>query len=332
MQHETDTRIEWLRRGMGAALLLVAAAAAPAAAQEDDLAARCRAASQSQTVQERCLLVVQALEIAQPRLGVALAGGNPVPGTASTLGMRLGTLPRISLGARVTGVWVELPDVLAPDADESIEFVAPAVHIDAAVGLFSGFSPAPTVGGLGSVDLIGSAGVVPIPDENGFRDDSPFSWAAGVRVGLLRESFTMPGVSVTGMYRRMDDVAFGDSTLTTDPAYFQTDLSMLSVRAAVSKRLFLIGLTAGVGYDKISSDIDVRARGGNTTVQFTTEDFENDAFEVFGNLSFTILVFNAVAELGWMKGADAVEGVPTQVPVDPEDGTLFGSFAIRIAI
>ena len=44
-----------------------------------------------------CELAVLGLENLAARAGIVSAGGNPVPGTASTFGMRLGPLPRMSL-------------------------------------------------------------------------------------------------------------------------------------------------------------------------------------------------------------------------------------------
>src|SRR5688572_21102686 len=58
-----------------------------------------------------CNMVVEAIEIAQPRFGLALAGGNPLAGSASTLGMRVGSVPRIAAEARVTAVKADLPPI-----------------------------------------------------------------------------------------------------------------------------------------------------------------------------------------------------------------------------
>jgi hypothetical protein len=48
----------------------------------------------------------------QERVGTALWGGNPVPGTASTLGMRIGSSPRLSVSGRAVLVPAELPPLL----------------------------------------------------------------------------------------------------------------------------------------------------------------------------------------------------------------------------
>ncbi|HSL69069.1 MAG TPA: hypothetical protein VK864_02450, partial [Longimicrobiales bacterium] len=64
---------------------------------QERLTQQCATVSTEQT-RRFCNLVVEAIEIAQPHIGLALTGGNPVPGANSTLGMRVGSVPRISIG------------------------------------------------------------------------------------------------------------------------------------------------------------------------------------------------------------------------------------------
>ena len=47
-------------------------------------------------LRDACFVAAQAVESAQPQLGVLVTGGNPTLGTASTGGLRLGVLPRVS--------------------------------------------------------------------------------------------------------------------------------------------------------------------------------------------------------------------------------------------
>lgn len=303
-------------------------------AQEERLAARCveRTQSGSEEAERFCQLIAQAIEIAQPRMGLAFTGGNPVPGTASTLGMRLGTLPRVSVAGRFTGVAVEVPQILRRQSRNEIDYFLPSFNLDGSVGILSGFSPAPTVGGVGSLDLLGSLGILPLPNDDGFDDATALSWAIGARLGLLRESFTLPGVSVSGVLRRVPDVTFGDPQLDRTDAFFASDLTVLSARAAVSKRVLLLGATAGVGYDHYTSDLDIGFRTpdllGFEEFRVRFEDFENDRFSAFLNLSWTLLILHAVGELGWQEGADRVRGVS----FDADDGTFFGSLALRVSI
>ncbi|MFW6080210.1 MAG: hypothetical protein ACODAE_11355, partial [Gemmatimonadota bacterium] len=198
-----------------------------------------------------------------------------------------------------------------------------------------GFSPAATVGGVGSLDLLGEIGVVSLPSDDGFRDD-PFTWSLGARLGLLRESFTLPGISVTAMYRRIGDVGMGDPSLAGTDGFFALDgVSAWTVRGAVGKRLFTFGLTAGIGYDHYSSDVRFGVADPATGASFLTpevEDFDNDRYMLFGNISWTLLILHAVAELGWQSGADDVSRILPSGADDADGGSLFGGIAIRLSI
>lgn len=310
-----------------------------ARAQEAELAEECQRraglVAASDETRRYCNLVAQAVETAQPQLGLALSGGNPVPGTASTAGMRLGALPRLSFSLRATGVLVELPDIRQRRRRGEITFVLPGLHLDGSVGLLAGFSPAPTVGGVGSLDALLSLGVVPLPEGEGFQDEAPVTWGAGLRLGIVRESFTLPGVSVSAMYRRLGDLTLGDPELREKDSFFTTDLTALSLRGAVGKRLFLLGLTAGVGYDLVKSDllfgVDNPGGAGRMAVRF--DGFENDRISAFLDVSWTMLVLHVVGELGWQSGGDQVPGgFPAGAEVDAGAGSVFGSLALRLSI
>lgn len=285
-------------------------------------------------------LVGAAVDVAQPRFGIALSGGNPVPGAASTLGMRLGKVPRVSVAIRGTTTSVEMPSIRRRTDNSEIDFLLSSLNVDAAVGVFSGFALLPTVGGVGSIDVLASAGALFIPDEGGFREDTKKSWAIGTRVGLLRESFTAPGVAVTGMYRRIGDIQFGDLDLTqTDAAFKLDDLSALTVRGTVGKKLFGFGAVAGLGYDRYSSDTEFRhlADMGDgeplNRVTWVPRQIENDRLTIFGNVSYTLLVLSLNGELGWQNGGDKFTNtLPGGRSVDVEKSAWYGSLAIRLSI
>ncbi|MEX0892896.1 MAG: hypothetical protein WEB88_12085 [Gemmatimonadota bacterium] len=316
-----------------AALALIAAGTAPVAAQEGHWSEGCYGAL---TPRDYCIRVVEAVEILQPRLGMAMTGGNPVQGTASTLGLRLGTLPRIGLGLRATAVRTELPPIGEIGASQELNFFLPAIAADASVGVFSGFSLAPTLGGVGALDLLGSVALVPVPEREGFADTSPASWSVGARLGILNESFTVPGVSVSGSYRRMGDMAYGDATFEDEDAYFAlTDASVLSLRAAVGKRLLMLGATAGVGWDRSSGSVDMRvSNGGAGSVlpaqRLQNEDLQTDRLTYFGNLSMTFVILHLVAEAGWQEGGESFAGALS--PELLEQGSLYGGLSIRLTL
>lgn len=276
---------------------------------------------------QACNATVHDLMVLQPRLGIGLVGGNPVAGASSTLGMRIGRVPRITVAGRLTGVRADVRD----------DDLFLSMNLDAAVGIFSGLTLLPTIGGFGSVDAIASAGKVFLADRVSSED--PGSWALGLRLGLLRESFTAPGVSITGMYRRIGDVEFSSAAPGGDvESYAMTDNSAFSVRAVVGKRLFVLGATAGIGWDKYKSDIGVERSvaslpGQLDTTEFVKDGHKSDRKTIFGNVSWTMLVLHVVVEGGWQAGGDQFAfPLPTGQSSKTEDGTYYGSLAIRLAL
>jgi hypothetical protein len=327
--------------------------AAPAAAQ-GDIETICTSGVPV-AAQEQCSIVAQAVDAAQPQLGILMAGGNPVLGTASTGGVRLGLIPRVSLTGRINLVGARLPDIREESDGGTDKFTvpAPAVGANLSVGLTQGFSVAPMIGGFGAIDLLGSVSVLPLSLLGDDFGDNAFSWGAGARVGLMRESFVTPGVSVSLMYRSLGDVSFGDVCPGTevpiadnrsscseegDFGEISFGLNNWSARAAVSKRLLGLGLTAGVGYDKFDTDADfaVRAPGPPVGVEqvyrFNDVAVDNDRWSAFLDGSFTILFGSIVAEVGWMQGADPIQGFPSTSDFDPKEGTFFGSLGARLSL
>src|SRR5688572_18344951 len=110
-------------------ILVTALFSLPGAAAAQDLNQRCATVA-NQSDQRFCNLLVEALDIAQPRIGLALVGGNPVPGASSTLGMRLGTVPRISLAGRLSAATLELPPIQRQGSTDDITAAVPSVNID----------------------------------------------------------------------------------------------------------------------------------------------------------------------------------------------------------
>jgi hypothetical protein len=326
--------------------------AAPAAAQ-NNIGNVCE--SIPAVAAEDCVIVAQAVDAAQPQLGILMAGGNPTLGTASTGGVRLGLIPRVSLTGRINVVGARLPDIREEADGEAEEFTlpAPAVGANLSVGLTQGFSLAPMIGGFGAIDLLGSVSVLPLSLVGDDFGDNAFSWGAGARVGLMRESFVTPGVSVSLMYRSLGDVRFGEvcegsevpagdnryvCSTGGDFGEIEFGLDNWSARAAISKRLLGLGLTAGVGYDKFetSANFAVRAPGppaGTEQVyRFDDVAVDNDRWSAFLDASFTILFGSLVAEVGWMQGSDPIQGFPSTSDFDPGAGTFFGSLGARLSL
>ncbi|CAN5686655.1 hypothetical protein BH23GEM9_BH23GEM9_14100 [soil metagenome] len=299
-----------------------------AAAQQGTLREQCVAAASAQ-VRAFCENVADAATIIQPRIGIAASGGNPVPGTASTMGMRLGSMPRVGLGLRVSAANVELPPIERVGQARAISFPVGTIAADATVGLYRGIALLPTVGGFASIDLLGSVGVLPLPRGEGFDDSAAMTWAVGARLGVLRESFTAPGVSVDVMYRSLGDVAYGSADLSDRDAFLGvSDYRVASVRGVVGKRVLGFGATAGAAYDHYTADVAGRVLQPEGTLEVRQADLSTRRVSLFANASLTILILNMAAEMGWQRGGTARPGASTLI----ENGGLFGGIAVRLAI
>ncbi len=333
-----------------------------------------------------CRVAAQTIEALQPQVGMLIAGGNPTIGTASTGGLRLGILPRVSVTGQANVVMGRVPDLreVRSTPSDGIEygeltFAAPSLSGTATVGVFRGMDVAPTIGGLGALDLVASATWVPfrLLESDDVRPGSAdISWGGGVRVGLLRESFTLPGASISVMYHRLGSVDYGEicpdrlaasttdgqgytleqgACVSTQPGSGERgdlgelhfDLSSWSTRVVVSKHILGLGLAAGVGYDRISSDLEVAVRGPwpspgptdlstflpNQYARISDVSLSQGRWSAFIDGSYSILLATIAAEVGWMQGGDAVAGYPRDLSdFDPGDGVFFGSLGLRVAL
>ncbi len=255
-----------------------------------------------------------------PQIGVALAGGNPVPGEGGTMG----GFGKRAISLRVVGVDGRLPNNSVPlnltGAAVASDFgstrsVIPLPSADAAIGLTSGIPFGLT--NVGGVDLLVGATVLPKVSQNRFQLDPKgtggVALSYGVRVGALQESSLVPGVSVSYMRRRLPKVDFGYTPGNDTLRIANTSVRASSIRVVASKRLPLIGFAVGVGRDVIEGRSEINAVVNETvagTAQRATVTLPLLAEKVtrntaFANVSVSILITRLVAEVGWSAKGDA---------------------------
>ena len=357
-------------RGLLVGVVSALAAMAPVAASAQGVSGTCTRPEVPSAARDYCLIVAQAVEAGQPQFGILLAGGNPTIGTASGGGLRLGVLPRVNVAGNLNMVFIHLPEILADQAggvarsvNDVVGIPSPALAATATVGVFPGFSAIPTVGGVGSIDLIGTASWVPLSagSVEGFEDGtSDVAWGAGVRIGILRESFLTPGISISVIRRGIGEIAYGNvcpavaipgggdesfssgncATPQGDAGEFSVDLTDWSTRAVIGKRLLGMGLVAGIGYDSFSSDVGFGFRPPEGSVPGQPNffararglDLDSNRWSAFLDGSLTVLVATVGAEIGWLQGSDEIEGFPSASDFDPGNGTFFGSVGLRVSL
>ena len=305
----TERLSYWIRVPALALLLAVGAGGTGEAAAQAELDDICSTAIAG----FECNLAASAVQGIQPRVGLALWGGNPVPGTASTGGLRLAGSPRIGIAIRGAVVPTTVPPLLDRTRTSSETGIVSSVALQSSVALAHGLAPLPTVGGFLSVDVVGRLSVARLPGGSGFRSGTVWGGMAGLRLGLLRESFTLPGVSLTAAYGRSGTVTLGDPEGVATDGSFQGRVSGLSATLAASRRVFGLRLAGGVAWDRYASDVWLRYAGAPSAL---AAEAVMRRWSGYGSITWSRLIYHAVIEGGWQEGPPE-STLPAGVEFDP---------------
>jgi len=304
--------------------------AAPLAAQEP----QCNVPA-SPFATAACNTAVDGVRAFYPLAGMIVDGGNPVIGTAGSLG----GLGHFALTARVNAIKAALPDPQAGSQSpvpSSFNGAVPAPMVEGALGLFKGVG-----GGLLAVDVLGSALILP----TGINDltvdsgathisDAALGFGYGVRVGVLNGGFPVPAVSVSWMHRTVPRLRYG--TLgpiigTGDDFEFTMDLTSDSYRAVAGWKLAVVDLAAGIGVDRYKSrDTNIRFHDAvtPTSVRTVVINPPNTRALVFVNGGLSLAVVKLVGEIGLQAGKD--QSYFTQFSdFDPKAAHVFGGLGVR---
>lgn len=311
-------------RAFAVASMLVLAPSPAVAQTLSDLSAACVQAGGEDAL---CSTSTVASRTLMGQTGLLAGFGSEVAGTATTLGARIGGGPRLSFSAHWGGLTFGLPYLGEPAETVERRVFVSALHTNVTVGLFDGLRIMPTVGGFLSVDVIGQAAFLFLPAEEGLTG-SGRTYTAGVRVGIFREGFTVPGVSVSLSRRFPDDIRYGSDT---GPASVAIQSGVTSLRATVGKDLFAVEWMAGVGWDDYDGDASLRVWDGLGGYATAAGEIDASRRLYFGSASMTFgIVLTLALEAGW---ADGFEAVPLYSGGhDPSAGTPFGSLSGRLTL
>ena len=306
---------------LGAATLALCLWSLPAEAQSNR--AGLRAVCEGSSAASACVDGVLGVEALVGGLGTARALGSEFPGSASTLGRRYGTTPRVATSLRLGIADVAYPGI--GGAGEGASSWIPSLEGAVAVGVFDGFRPRPTVGGVLAVDLMATAGLAFLPGGGGFNG-AQGAFGYGLRLGLVRESFSLPGITVSIVRRHGGGVEWNGVGGALPDAVRLDGLTNTSIRAVVGREFRALGIQAGVGWDAASAG-GVFTPAGSTSLAF--DGYETDRRLFFGGVTGTWLVVQFHGELAYAGGFDAApEGAATAY--DPSAGSLMGSLAFRL--
>jgi hypothetical protein len=282
---------------------------------------------------EDAALVLQATQWAT---GLLTTAGGALPASPSTSGMRIAGSPRVILDGGLALARVRFPEPgrhLAGLRDQRKTLVGG--RMVATVGLFDGFSPVPTVGGVMGLDVVGSLRYHRLPADLGF-DGNVWAWGGGVRVGVIRESFSLPGVTITALHHRVGQVAFErtvDRGAVTEEVGARLRQNVTSVRAEVGKDLLALGITVGGAWDRYSGE--GRITGATTFFpgfvgSAGPESVTSDRTYLFAGVNFTWVVVQATGEVGWAGAPSRRAELTGSGPSRPDAGSLQAAFTFRI--
>ncbi len=278
-----------------------------------------------------CQAGADALTALLPIEGLLVSGGNPVPGTAEALGK----LGRFRLSGRVGFARVTIPSASYDGTTDTVpadkRLMVPLPRLDLSLGVFSKQLPI----GTASIDLLGSAVVIPTGVTTRIRVDENARTIGGLALGLgfgLRAAMQMappkPTVSISAMKRDMPVIRFGDRSA-GDSFSAATNLSAINARLLVGGRAGPVMLAAGAGLDMYKGTGSVTfadSTGADTTVSLSL------------STSRIMTVLNAGLDVGplavWAEGGFQI-GKSTKLATtfqqnDPSAGRFYGGFGAAV--
>jgi hypothetical protein len=306
--------------------ILLASVVSTASAQNDECSIY---VGQAQNV---CDAAVDGTRLFHPIAGLLVSGGNPVIGTARSLG----GFPHFFIGVRANLVKVGLPDLNYDGSSTTVplddEIVFPSPVVEGGLGIWRGLN-----NGLLSIDALGSAQLLPtnqvdnltVDEDARNIGDVALGLGYGARVGVLQGSFPIPSVSVSVMKRTIPRIQYGDLTDASQDYQYAVDLQATNIRVVASTRVIFINVAAGLGWDKYTGDAQILFREPITGIPQPIDiELDNTRMMMFLDVLLDFPVFKIAGEIGYQAGKD--QDLPTDFEgIDDTKGKLFGSVGIR---
>ncbi|MES2524752.1 MAG: hypothetical protein V4617_18795 [Gemmatimonadota bacterium] len=290
---------------------------------------------------DACQKAIDLFAFILPQVGVAVSGGNPIPGDAGTLG----GFGKRSLAVRVVAVDARLPENSVPltvGAATASDFgatraVLPLPSVDLALGLLPGIPYGLT--NVGGVDLLLGATWLPSVSQDEFSLDPKnggFGFAYGLRVGALQESSLVPGVSISWQRRHMPTTDFSYTPFNDTLRVGETTMRSDAFRLIASKRIRMFGFALGVGQDQIFGESAMTAVVNDDsgilpvrqTLSLTGLRESSKRNTAFLNASLNLIRIRLVGELGWSSEGDRRQTLNTFGGRRANEGYRYGSLGI----
>ena len=280
----------------------------PGGAQDpvEQISAQCESEA-SPLLQGICRDGALALRALHGGIGLLMTGGGALPASPSTVGRRLAGSPRVVVDLGATWASFSHPGLSYTPSGAATEerSVLAGGRATTVVGLFDGFSPVAGVGGILAVDAVAGVRWVRVPDSP-VGPGSTLGWGGGIRIGVFRESFSLPGVTFSATHDRAGALRYG--TEDEPGAWVELEPAVTSFRAIAGKDLWPVGLSAGIGWDlyRGAGRIEARvgAEGDREEVAATRpRDLSLERRYLFAGLNYTWVVTQVAAELTWTQSA-----------------------------
>jgi hypothetical protein len=280
-----------------------------------------------------CSAAVDGTRALHPIAGLLVSGGNPVLGTANTMG----GLGHFSVTARANAAHVVLPDVNYDGSTSPVpaseEAFAPTPLLEVAAGIYRGMPS-----GLLAIDFLGSAQLLPtgqidhLTVESGARRIGSLALGLGygARVGVLRENGPLPAVAVSIMRRDLPRLAYGDLA-EGDQYNYAVNLHATNLRLVASKQLTMFDVAVGLGWDKYTGDASVQFRDPATSLvpPRIPFDLEQSRALAFLDAGVSLSAVKLLGEVGYQGAHDQKLSTDFE-DFDTTKGKFFASFGLRV--
>jgi hypothetical protein len=320
-----------VRRALVIAALALTGGAVPTVAQNS----QCQPYAGQTSQLNLCNAIVDGARGFQPILGLLTSGGAPVLGA----GDALGGFGHLFVTARVNAAHVVLPDLnydgstTTVGAGSTLFFPSPVVEL--ALGIFGG-----TRTGLFALDFLGSAQLLPTNQIDNFSVASiarklgsvALGLGFGGRLGVVRETPVVPGISVSVMRRDIPEVRYGDLG-TGANLTFATDLKATNLRAIATKGFGIARVSGGIGWDHYTGRAQVQFRNSITSIPEAALQLDLASSRVLGfaDAGLDLRHFKLTAEAGYQFGRDQ-HLVTTFTDFDPSGGRFFAAAGLTVGL
>lgn len=288
-------------------------------AQTSSLLNQCVEAGTAVPDPTACHVLVRSAAELQATIGLAGTWGGVLPGAAHSLGKRFQDgPPRFSLSGRAGFLALDTPGG-GQGGTSSSRSLRPALQASFAGGVFEGLRLRPAVGGVLALDLFGTLAWISTPSE---VEGGGVQGGLGVRLGLLRESFDVPALTLVASHSWAGQSAFDSGTPSTR---VQVTPRSTALRITISKDVGGFGLGASLGRDwyRGRAALIPPASAGELVIEDETFAHGRWVGAVTGMLNYLVLFVEG--ELGWAPGISAA-GTDELEP----GGSIFASLSARL--